>query len=400
MKRRDFLKSSALASSAFMLPSFLAGFQARGALGGQLGKKLVVVQLSGGNDGLNTIVPYRNDLYYQSRPTLALKSTEVLQVSDDLGFNPALASLRELYDDGLLSILNNVGYPNPDRSHFRSMDIWHTASDSSDYLSTGWIGRYLDTMCEGCDKPWHALEVDDGLSLALKGHQRNGFAVSDINQLKKTTDSRLLKAIGKYGATVQHHEEENVAYLYKVMADTQASAGYLQQQLQTHRSKSEYPQTPFGKDLKQIAELMTADSDIRIYYVSLTGFDTHANQKPQQARLLQQYADGMKAFVQDLKRNNLMDETLIMTFSEFGRRVQQNGSGGTDHGAANNLFLIGGSLKKAGFYNPAPKLDKLDDGDLIYDTDFRQIYATVLNRWLDADAKTVLGQTFSPLALV
>lgn len=151
-----------------------------------------------------------------------------------------------------------------------------------------------------------------------------------------------------------HHEEENVAYLYKVLADTQASPGYLQTQLQTYRSKETYPQTPFGKDLKQIAELMCADSDVRIYYVSLTGFDTHANQKPQQERLLRQYADGMKAFVQDLKRNNLLDETLIMTFSEFGRRVKQNGSGGSDHGAANNLFPPWRKPKKAGFYNAAP----------------------------------------------
>jgi len=400
MRRRDFLKSSALASSAFMVPSFLAGFQSNRLLGGHPGKKLVVIQLSGGNDGLNTIVPYRNDLYYQNRPTLALKDSEVLRVSENLGFNPALQSLRELYDNGLVGILNNVGYPNPDRSHFRSMDIWHTASDSTDYLSTGWIGRYLDTLCDGCDKPYHALEVDDGLSLALKGRQRNGFAVSDIPQLKRTTDSKLLKAVGQYGASTTHDEAGNVAYLYKVMADTQASAGYLHRQLQTYRSKEEYPQTPFGKDLKQIAELMCADSDVRIYYVSLTGFDTHANQKPQQERLLRQYADGMKAFVQDLKRNNLLDETLIMTFSEFGRRVKQNGSGGSDHGAANNLFLIGGSLKKAGFYNAAPDLSQLDDGDLKFDTDFRQIYATVLNRWLEADAGAILGQSFMPLGFV
>ncbi len=400
MKRRDFLRSTALASTALMAPSFLMDFQSKRLLGGQAGKKLVVVQFSGGNDGLNTIVPYRNDLYYQNRPSLALKSSEVLPVSEELGFHPALQSLRELYDEGLVSILNNVGYPNPDRSHFRSMDIWHTASDSSDYLATGWIGRYLDTHCEGCDKPYHALEVDDGLSLALKGNLRNGFAVSDIAQLKRTTDSRLLKAVGKYGATVGHHDEENVAYLYKVMADTQASAGYLHQQMQTHRAKAEYPQTPFGKDLKQIAELMTADSDIRIYYVSLTGFDTHANQKPQQERLLRQYADGMKAFIQDLKSKRLLDETLIMTFSEFGRRVKQNGSGGTDHGAANNLFLLGGGLKKAGFCNAAPNLSQLDDGDLKYDTDFRQVYATILNRWLEADAAAILGQRFEPLALV
>ena len=396
MKRRDFFRNTALASTSLMVPSFLKGFSSKGLLGSRSGKNLVVIQLSGGNDGLNTIVPFRNDFYYQNRPTLGIKKGEVLKISDEQGFNPVMNALRPLYDEGMISIINSVGYPNPDRSHFRSMDIWHTASGSDEYLSSGWIGRYLDNNCDGCSTPYHALEVDDSLSLALKGFDRNGFAMSDPKSLKKTSDNQFLRAISHH----RHDHEENVAYLYKTMIDTQSSADYLFEQSKVYQSKQDYPKTPFGRDLKQIAELITADTDTKIYYVSLSGFDTHVNQKNQQERLLKQYADGVGAFVKDLKQNRLLDDTLIMTFSEFGRRVSQNGSNGTDHGKANNLFLMGGKLKNPGIYNAAPDLQKLDDGDLVFQIDFRRIYATILENWLDADARQILNGHFDSLNIV
>ncbi len=395
MNRRNFLKSSGLASTSLLIPSFLSDFSVNKSFKSRSGKILVVVQLSGGNDGLNTIVPYRNDIYYKSRPTLGIKSSEVLKVSDELGFNPALQSLQGLYDQGYLSIVNSVGYPNPDRSHFRSMDIWHTASDSNQYLSTGWLGRYLDS---NCPTPYYALEVDDSLSLALKGATRNGFAASNPERLKRAADNRLLKFLSENVHANQ--QEDNVAYLYKVLVETQQSANYLYEQARVHRSRVAYPENAFGKDLKTIAELITADTDTKIYYVSLGGFDTHANQKIQQERLLQAYADGMKAFVEDLKQNSLLDEVLIMTFSEFGRRVEQNASNGTDHGTANNLFLIGGKLQKPGFFNQASNLINLDEGDLKFEIDFRNIYASILSNWLDADAAGVLGGNYKALQLV
>ena len=175
MKRRNFLKNTGLASTSLYIPQFLNAFQSPFASKSRTGKKLVVLQLSGGNDGLNTIVPYRNDVYYKNRPTLGIKKSEVLSISDELGLNPAMAAFRSLYDEGLVSIINSVGYPNPDRSHFRSMDIWHTASDSNEYLSSGWIGRYLDNQCVGCENPLHAIEVDDILSLAMKGETHQGL---------------------------------------------------------------------------------------------------------------------------------------------------------------------------------------------------------------------------------
>lgn len=386
-----------MASTSILVPAFLKAYQPEKLFNSRSGKILVIVQLSGGNDGLNTVIPYRNDIYYQQRPTLAVQKNEVLQVSDQLGLNPVLSPLQSLYDDGLMSIINNVGYPNPDRSHFRSMDIWHTASESNEYLSTGWLGRYLDSSCHGCEAAHHALEVDDELSLALKGQQKKGFAMSNPQQLKRQTNNPLLKHL----AGQDHHDhEENVAYLYKIMADTYSSADYLSEKAKTYTSKMTYPVSAFGKRLKQVAELISADSDTRIYYVSLSGFDTHVNQKNQQERLLKQYAEGMKAFVKDLKQNNLLDDTLIMTFSEFGRRVKQNASRGTDHGTANNLFLIGGKLKRPGFFNEGPDLSTLDKGDLIYKVDFRDVYATILDKWLEGNSRQILNKSFRGLNLV
>jgi len=317
-------------------------------------------------------------------------------LNDELGFNPAMAALQPLYDEGIVSIINSVGYPNPDRSHFRSMDIWHTASDSSEFLSTGWIGRYLDSNCQQCKSPHYAIEVDDTLSLAMKGHDRSGFAVSNPSELRKATNNKFLKAVAHH----DHDHEENVAYLYKTLIDTQSSADYLYEKSKIYKSKLKYPTSSFGRDLRRVAELITADSDTRIYYLSLSGFDTHANQKNQQAKLLKQYAEGMAAFVKDLKQNNLFDDTLILTFSEFGRRVKQNGSRGTDHGTANNVFMIGNQLRKQGFYNQAPDLVNLDNGDLVYQIDFRNIYANILEDWLEAPSGTVLGQRFDRLGIV
>ena len=396
MKRRNFLKSATLASTSLMVPAFLKGYNGNGILKNRTGKNLVIVQLSGGNDGLNTIIPFQNDIYYKNRPTLGIQQNKVLKLNDELGFNPAMEALRSVFDDGKMCILNSVGYPNPDRSHFRSMDIWHTASHSNEYLQTGWIGRYLDNKCQGCEKPYHALEVDDSLSLAMKGIQQSGFAMSDPKALKKTTDNRFLRAAAEH----EHHQEDNVAYLYKTMINTQSSADYLYDQSKIHQSKISYPATAFAKDLRQIAELITADTDTKIYYVSLSGFDTHAFQKNAQEKLLQKYAEAMAAFIKDLKQNELLDDTLIMTFSEFGRRVKQNASNGTDHGTANNLYLMGGNLQKAGFYNAGPNLSDLDKGDLKYEIDFRKIYATILEDWLDADASSILTGGLGKLSLV
>ncbi|MEW6470536.1 MAG: DUF1501 domain-containing protein [Bacteroidota bacterium] len=398
MNRRSFIKRSALASGTLMVPSFLKGFE---ALAGEAAawKNLVIIQLSGGNDGLNTIVPFENDIYYSKRGSIAVPKNDVLKLSAELGFNPALKPLQELFGQGWMSIINDVGYPNPDRSHFRSLDIWHTASDSAEYLSSGWIGRYLDSNCTGCEHPHLAIEVDDTLSLALKGLSKKGIAVRDAKQLYNTTREPFFKNMAAQpdGSLLS---DDNLGYLYKTMAETYSSAEYIYETSKTYASKAEYPQTNFARQLNTVATFINSGLKTRVYYVSLSGFDTHANQRSQQDKLLKDYAGAVAAFVKDLKQANKLDDTLIMTFSEFGRRVEQNASNGTDHGTAGNMFLFGSKLKKAGVFNGSPDLDDLDEGDLKFKVDFRSVYATVLDKWLGVSDSKILNKDFSKLDLI
>ena len=397
MNRREFIKSSAFATAGTMLiPHFLKAHEQR-IMGENNGKVLVVIQLSGGNDGLNTVIPYRNDIYYRERPTLGIERSKVLTLNDEIGLNPALQALRTMYDDGRVRILNNVGYPNPDRSHFRSMDIWQSASAADQYLNTGWLGRYLDSTCSSCKvKAHHMLEIDDTLSLALKGEANNGLAMTDPQKLYRQTRNGMVNKISK--TADQHASEHNqVSYLYKTLADTTSSADYLIEKGGSKSSNSEYPKNEFGRSLKTISELITSGIDTSVYYASISGFDTHAGQRNQQDRLLREYAESVSAFMNDLKSRGQLDRTMVLTFSEFGRRVKQNGSNGTDHGTANNVFLLGGPPRSSLVYNEAPALTDLDGGDLRYSIDFRDIYASLLRDWLGADDKLVLGNSFAGL---
>jgi len=398
LNRRRFLQVGSLASAAAMMPKFLKAFE-KGQLVPPGNKVLVVIQLSGGNDGLNTVIPYRNDIYYKMRPALGIKREAALSLTDEMGLHPSLTGLKGLYDDGAMGILNNVGYPNPDRSHFRSMDIWHSASSSQDYWSTGWIGRYLDAQCKGCDKPTQALEIDDTLSLAMKGEAAKGLAFVDPNRLYNTSNEAYFRDLMRTHEQA-HDEHHNVDYLYKTMAETISSASYIQQQFKTYRSAESYPNSALGKNMKVIAELIMSDINTKVYYVSHGSFDTHVGQQGQQERLFKQLDEAVSVFVNDLKKNNRFQDVVVMTFSEFGRRVGQNASGGTDHGTANNMFLIGGGLQRKGLLNEGPDLTDLSEGDLQYKVDFKSVYATLLNKWLTADDKDILKQQYAYLDFI
>ncbi len=396
-KRKQFIQIGSLATASLMVPKFLKAFESPARV--MPGNKVVVVlQLSGGNDGLNTVIPYRNDLYYKARPRLGILRDKALSLTDETGLHPALTAFKELYDDGSLSILNNVGYPNPDRSHFRSMDIWHTASQSTEYWSQGWVGRYLDAQCKGCDKPTQAIELDDVLSLALKGENIKGIAVKDPRRLYGTANEKFFREVMK------NHKDESgeqpVDYLYKTMAETLSSADYIFQQSRLHPSNADYPKTDLGNSLKTIASLIFSEINTKVYYVSLGSFDTHINQEAQQQRLFTEMNDAVKSFVKDLKEQHRFEDVLLFTFSEFGRRVEQNASGGTDHGTANNMFLVSGGLKKKGVLNPMPDLANLNEGDLKYNVDFKNVYATILNKWLQADDVGILGRKYEYLGFV
>jgi len=397
IKRKEFIQIGSLATASMLLPKFLKAFEGQTMV--PLGNKVVVIlQLSGGNDGLNTVIPVRNDLYYKARPKLGIVKDKALSLTDEVGLHPALTAFKGLHDDGSLAILNNVGYPNPDRSHFRSMDIWHTASQSSEYWNNGWVGRYLDAQCKGCDKPTQAIEIDDILSLALKGDNIKGIAVKDPRRLYGTANEKFFKEVMKNHT--DEAGEQPADYLYKTMAETLSSADYIFQQSKMHPTKAEYPKTDLGNSMKTIASLIFSEINTKVYYVSLGSFDTHINQDGQQQRLFTEMNDAVKAFVKDLKANNRFDDVMLFTFSEFGRRVAQNASNGTDHGTANNMFLISGGLKQKGLINELPNLADLDEGDLKYKVDFKNVYATVLNKWLKANDKEILSKQYEYLNFI
>lgn len=397
MNKRDFLKTSVFASGMVLVPSFLKGmeFLTPEQLSGY--KNVIIIQLSGGNDGLNTIIPYRDDLYHKKRPTLRKKGKEVLTLSDSLGINSNLLAIKKLYDQGEVAVVNNVGYPNPNRSHFRSTDIWQTASDANQYLATGWVGRYLDA---NCSFPYQSIEVDDSLSLALKGTNMNGIALTDANKLFNSTREPFFQDVA---ANVKNEllNEENQGYLYKTLLETYSSASYIKETSKLYTTKVTYPNTKFAKHLKVIGDFINSGLKTRVYYSSLGGFDSHVNQKNQQDRLLKTYSEAMDALVKDLKQTDRFKDTLILTFSEFGRRVQQNASLGTDHGTANNVTIIGGGLKKAGILNEDPNLSELDkNGDLKFTVDFRSIYATILHNWLEVNDEAILNQKFERMKFI
>ncbi|WP_299014745.1 DUF1501 domain-containing protein [uncultured Polaribacter sp.] len=396
MKRRDFLKQTTFASGMFFVPQFLKTFE---QIPKEISsyKKVVIIQLKGGNDGLNTIVPFRNDIYYQKRQNIALQKNELIQLTDNIGLHKSLQPLQNLYDNGFLNIINNVGYPNPNLSHFRSTDIWQTASDSNQYLQNGWVGRYLDYTKAN---PTKAIEVDEALSLMLKGKTKNGLAVTDAKSLHNSLREPFYKNVITANKDA-HLNEHNLGYLYNTMIDAKSSAKYIFEKTKVKTTANNYPKNSFGKQLKTISQFINSGLETQVFYAGLTGFDTHANQQNTQTRLLKTYAESMAVFINDLQKNNTFKDVLVLTFSEFGRRVKQNDSRGTDHGTANNVFIMGQNLKQQGFYNKLPDLSNLDkNGNLKHEIDFREIYATILDKWLAVDNKAILNKKFSNLNFI
>ena len=354
------------------------------------GKILVVIQLSGGNDGLNTIVPYRNDIYYQQRPGISIQPQRILKLNDRLGLNPHLSFLKDLYDQGQLSIINNVGYPNPIHSHFRAMDIWHTGSDSGQALQTGWLGRYLDEVCKDCGNDYTAISLTRRNLMALEGLRSQGFSMGNIRRLREVVSVQRLKELDVPSSS----QNESVKFLYRTISNTLSSTDIIYQYANRFQSKRRYEGGAIGRDLKQVAELIISGIDTSVYYVEHGGFDTHSSQKKRQNQLLENYNLAISSFIQDLKAHNRFNDVLIFTFSEFGRRVAENGISGTDHGTANNVWLMGGRINNPGIHNAGPDLQQLENGDLVYSVDFREVYATILEKWLHVNPAMVLGKRY------
>jgi uncharacterized protein (DUF1501 family) len=276
------------------------------------------------------------------------------------------------------------------------MDIWHSASDSQVYINTGWLGRMLDTCCPKEAGQYVGLEAGEMLSLALKGNRMKGIAVENIDQLYKSVKDPFLS----YVATMHHNEGDSVDYLYKTLIDTRESATYLKEKADLYKTSVEYPTNMLAQDLSGIAQLINAGADTKVYYVTISGFDTHTLQLEQHNQLLKIISDSISAFINDLRLGGQLDSTLILVFSEFGRSVKENDNLGTDHGTANNVWLLGGSLRKTGFLNEGPDLEHLEKGDLVFTIDFRSIYATILDNFFKVDSKLVLGRDFENLGFI
>lgn len=400
--RRDFLKSSltgaGLVGWSFGAPMFLSRTAAAVPNAGKRGAKdtiLVVIELTGGNDGLNTVIPFKDPEYAKLRPTLRQPEARIKKINDHLGLHPSLTGLAELLHDNALCVVQGVGYPNPNQSHFRSMDIWQTAS-LAENVSEGWLGKALKGL-PGAPS-FHLKSNNEPAPLALDG------APARVPSIKTLAEFQLQLAAAS-GADKKEQRDiiEGAAkskggpglldFVQRTASNTYASSRRLQEIGKNYQTKATYPNTQLGGQLKLAAQLIDAGLGSRLFYVAHGNFDTHATQAPSHANLLTQLSEAVTAFFKDVAARGHRDRVLVMTFSEFGRRAKENGSRGTDHGSAAPMFLIGGKVKP-GPVGEHPSLTKLEMGNLQHHTDFRQVYAAILDKWLGVSSKDVLGEEF------
>ncbi len=420
LKHGLLMASAAATVPAFLNTSAMAMAKAMGALSSVPGVPdehiLVVVQLSGGNDGLNTVVPVGFSEYYKARPQIAIPEKDALKLggADGVALHPALASLRDLYDSGMVSVVQGVGYPNPNRSHFKSMDIWHTADTTA--TGDGWLGKYFDAECCGYGKgesgvPTHpdtsagppGIAIGRSAPLAMQGRAVQPVSFESA-ELFRWSGQDIDKDLGRAYDSLNRREptdpkrDTNADFLLRTAMDAQVSSDLIRKAVAV-KPLVTYPTgqaAELGRQLQMVASMIRANLKTRVYYVTLGSFDTHAQQGGQQGRhanLLKGFADSVKAFYEDLKKQGNDGRVLTLVFSEFGRRVGQNASQGTDHGTAAPMFLLG-PMVKPGVLNAHPSMKNLDEGDLKFTTDFRTVYAGVLDGWLKADADAILGEKF------
>jgi len=393
---------------------------------GKDGTILVVLQMAGGNDGLNMVVPYADDIYYRSRPKLGLPADKVLKLNSYAGLNGKLTGLKALFDEGHLSVVQGVGYPNPNRSHFRSTEIWQTASDADRNESEGWLGRYFDNCCAGAD-PTVGVAIGEEMPQAFAAKTPTGITFSQPEQFRWRPSE---KVEGRMSAEESFFRQLNgsaggeetllaaseggsisaipgksktdlstIDFLQRIALDVQLSSDKILAIARKYKSNVPYPQGRLAASLSMIARMIAGGLPTRVYYASQGGFDTHAGQENAHERLMGELNDSLSAFATDLKQQGNFDRVLLITFSEFGRRVVENANGGTDHGAAAPMFIVGGAVKP-GLFGKYPSLSDLDHDDLKFNTDFRSVYGTVLDKWLRAPSQVVLGRKFPALPIV
>lgn len=398
--RANFLKTTAgvLAAAPFaphlLLDSAVLKRTTPAAPGNKI---LVLVQLQGGNDGLNTIVPYGSDLYYAGRPNIAVPAKSVLPIDAHVGFNANLAGLKTLYDAGKVAVVQGAGYANPNRSHFASTAIWETG-DPSGLSTTGWIGRYLDGIAGDSTNPLTAVALGPRIPQTLASIRAPITAIENVRTFRfGVTRGEAASILGAYNAMYGSSNGKvptNLALVKTAGLGASRGVADLQSVKTTYTSSVQYPANALAGQLQIVAQLIGANLGTRVFHVSLGGFDDHVAEVFRHAALLKDLGESLKAFYDDLAAQNRAGDVLTMTFSEFGRRVRENAGRGTDHGTAAPMFVVGDSVK-GGLYGADPILGTLDDnGDLVYGLDFRSVYGTVLDGWLGASAKAVLGSSF------
>lgn len=405
MKRSGFLIGSlsgiaVVANTQHVFARALAGTPLPG-LPGSGGRCLVLINLQGGNDGLNCVVPHGDPGYYRARPSIAIPQTGVLEIDDRIGLNSQMRSFKALYDKGLVAIVQGVGYPDPDHSHFRSTEIWQTAVPGK-YEHTGWLGRYLDASNLPKSNLFNGVAIAQVLPEVLVADRTDVPAVAQVNAYGLLSD-RKADARSAYSKLVGDDRlpftSPYLAHVAEIEDHAQKGSEELPKLIAGYKPAGAYPATPLGRSLSLAAQMLAGKSATRVLYVQHGSFDTHVNQQAVQNRLLGELSDALKAFYDDLAAHGNQERVLTMTFSEFGRRIAENGSRGTDHGEASPLFLIGGGVK-GGIYGAYPDLNRTSAGNVRFGTDFRSVYATVLERWLGTPSERILQGKFPTIAAI
>jgi uncharacterized protein (DUF1501 family) len=364
-------------------------------------RTLLVLELSGGNDGLDTIVPYADDLYHKGRTRIGLPKSDLLKLDDYRGWNPELKEMRALYDEGRLAIVEGTGYPHPNRSHFTSQDIWYTAHETGRASGDGWMGRVTGALYPQDTRVPHLVHIGTTKPYSLKS------STHPVVFLDAPTAYRFALNAGAIVAaspsmdapkTPEHGSRAAVDRIGNVVHSAQESSEALRRAALGYKPRVEYPDTQLGKDLETAAALLQGGVGARVVSVTQTGYDTHDSQRGRHTALLNELDGALAAFFKDVRGTRAGDNLVVLMFSEFGRRVEDNASGGTDHGVAGPMFLLGTPVK-GGLYGKHPSLSELDEGDLIHTTDFRSVYASVIQRWLGVDANAVLGAQYPQLPL-
>lgn len=364
---------------------------------------MVVIQLTGGNDGLNTVVPYRNEDYKKARPKLAIARSDALSIDDDTGFHPSLKGVSELLQSGQFSVLQGVGYASPNRSHFESMDIWHTCHRKEDRKREGWIGNLLTSATDSSSSDAPGLHLgteDQPLALASRDLQIPSVASIEQFRMQIADDKRLKESVHELiDASNDQAGSDLLNFIQAGTSSALAASERLDAALKSSQDSADFPKSALGEKLRIVSRLISAGLSTRVYYVTLDGFDTHAQQPDAHASLLKQWSEALSSFLKQMEAKGQADRVLVMTFSEFGRRVAENASEGTDHGAAAPMFLAGKSVKP-GIVGKLPSLTELDDGDLRFHTDFRSVYATLIEDWFGVPSAKILGEQFKKLDLL